>query len=140
MKENRKDLVKRICGICGNSFSARLKDIKRGYGKYCSRSCSAKAKHITSPNNQFAEDNPNWKNGISRNRYHYTKLYRIRHPEARKAELLVQKAIRSGKLKKQPCEICGERKVHAHHKDYSKPLEINWLCPIHHRMAHGTSC
>jgi hypothetical protein len=38
-----------------------------------------------------------------------------------------------GKIKKLPCEVCGASHVEAHHPDYSKPLEVEWLCPEHHR-------
>jgi hypothetical protein len=37
---------------------------------------------------------------------------------------------------KPPCEICGEEKVEAHHHDYSKPNEVNWLCRKHHKKHH----
>lgn len=39
-------------------------------------------------------------------------------------------------LKKQPCEICGEKNVHAHHDNYNKPLEVRWLCSFHHKQHH----
>ena len=29
------------CMSCGNSFEARAADVKRGWGKYCSKSCKA---------------------------------------------------------------------------------------------------
>ena len=50
----------------------------------------------------------------------------------------VETAIKSGRLSPKPCERCGETKaVHAHHDDdYSKPLEVIWLCAIHHRERH----
>jgi ribosomal protein S27AE len=48
----------------------------------------------------------------------------------------VQNLIKSGKLLRQPCEVCGETRVEAHHDDYSKPLEIRWLCIPCHRDAH----
>jgi hypothetical protein len=40
---------------------------------------------------------------------------------------------RRGKLVPQPCEICGsEQNIEKHHEDYSKPLEVQWLCrPCH---------
>lgn len=49
----------------------------------------------------------------------------------------VARAIKSGNLQRSPCQMCGtENHVHAHHDDYSKPLEVMWLCPIHHRARH----
>lgn len=48
----------------------------------------------------------------------------------------VAKAIRTGKLVPQPCEVCGATKVDAHHDDYSRPLDVRWLCRGHHRRLH----
>jgi hypothetical protein len=57
-----------------------------------------------------------------------------------RARYRVTVAIRSGKLVREPCEKCGALKSHAHHHDYSKPLEVQWLCsPCHgkeHRPSH----
>lgn len=47
----------------------------------------------------------------------------------------VERAIRAGRLVRQPCEVCGN-KAHAHHEDYTKPLDVRWLCPLHHKAAH----
>lgn len=56
-----------------------------------------------------------------------------RNPEKHAAHTAVRSALRSGKLVRQPCEKCGStHRVHAHHDDYSKPLEVRWLCPEHH--------
>lgn len=54
---------------------------------------------------------------------------------ARKA---VQHALRSGKLVKKPCERCPRENwdVEAHHDDYSKPLQVKWLCNTHHKERH----
>jgi hypothetical protein len=43
------------------------------------------------------------------------------------------KLIRQGKLRRQPCEICGARETLAHHIDYSDPERIRWLCKRHKR-------
>lgn len=40
--------------------------------------------------------------------------------------------LRAGRLKKEPCWACGNPLVQAHHEDYKKPLEIIWLCKVHH--------
>ena len=45
--------------------------------------------------------------------------------------------IRRGKIQKQPCEVCGELKVEAHHQDYNKPLEVQWLCRERHMEIHS---
>lgn len=44
--------------------------------------------------------------------------------------------IRRGLLIKKPCEICGEKKVEAHHDDYNKEYSVRWLCFKHHREHH----
>ncbi|MGL5551487.1 MAG: hypothetical protein ACRDCV_04165 [Plesiomonas shigelloides] len=50
---------------------------------------------------------------------------------------IVQRAIRSGKLHRMPCEECGSTdNVHAHHDDYLKPLNVRWLCAAHHSQWH----
>lgn len=45
-------------------------------------------------------------------------------------------AIKLGLLVRQPCEVCGVTKVQAHHTDYNKPLEVQWLCAAHHSDLH----
>lgn len=62
--------------------------------------------------------------------------YREAHPLEVKIRNMVNNAKRDGKLDKKPCEVCGSEKAHAHHKDYSKPFDITWLCPIHHSDWH----
>ncbi len=39
-------------------------------------------------------------------------------------------------LKQQPCEQCGDPKGQRHHDDYSKPLEVRWLCAPCHGIEH----
>jgi ribosomal protein S27AE len=58
------------------------------------------------------------------------------NPEKRKAHKIVENALLRGDLVKQPCERCSAGNVHAHHDDYSKPLEVRWLCPKDHRARH----
>jgi hypothetical protein len=43
----------------------------------------------------------------------------------------IAKLVRQGKLKRQPCEICGARETLVHHIDYSDPERIRWLCKRH---------
>lgn len=57
------------------------------------------------------------------------------NPRVRQAGMKVYKAIQSGRLIRKPCEICGGE-AQAHHEDYSKPLEVRWLCQTHHAELH----
>lgn len=57
-----------------------------------------------------------------------------------KARNAVHNAVRDGKLKKQPCEVCGTWLVHAHHHngyDREHWLDVQWLCVRHHKAVHG---
>lgn len=54
------------------------------------------------------------------------------------AHLKVRNALFKGVLKRLPCDICGSEQVDAHHEDYSKPLEIRWLCRKHHMRHHSS--
>lgn len=61
-----------------------------------------------------------------------------RNADKIKARKAVQHALRSGKLFKQPCERCPGQNwdAEAHHDDYTKPLEVKWLCNYHHKERH----
>ena len=61
-------------------------------------------------------------------------------PERRprhEARWMVHRAIDAGRLVRQPCEVCGTPKTDAHHDDYSKPLDVRWLCRPHHNEHHA---
>jgi hypothetical protein len=81
--------------------------------------------------NERVKNDPEYK---AYKRYHSFKT-RMKYPEKYKAGLIYHKALYSGKIKRQPCEICGNPKSEGHHTDYSKPLDVKWLCLKHHRMA-----
>lgn len=54
------------------------------------------------------------------------------------AHSAVSYAIRTGRIVKQPCQMCGtEIGIHAHHDDYTKPLDVMWLCVVHHKARHA---
>ena len=52
------------------------------------------------------------------------------------AHQAVRRAIISGRLVKEPCSVCNDSNSIAHHPDYSKRLEVVWLCEIHHKVIH----
>lgn len=62
--------------------------------------------------------------------------YRARYPEKYKAHTLVNTAKVRGELVPQPCAKCGHEPAQAHHWDYSKPLDVIWLCRVCHIAEH----
>jgi len=62
--------------------------------------------------------------------------YLERNPLKRAAHVACGNAIRDGRIKREPCEVCGSEKAQAHHDDYSKPLDVRWLCTAHHAEWH----
>jgi hypothetical protein len=72
----------------------------------------------------------------NRQGYEYVVEFREKFPNKHRAYSMVNRAVRSGKLHKEPCRICGDTNVHAHHYDYAKPLNVMWLCPTHHKEWH----
>jgi hypothetical protein len=64
------------------------------------------------------------------------KRWKKNHPDRKKAQQILRKAVMNGFIKKQLCWVCGE-KAEAHHPDYSSPLDVVWLCSSHHKQAHA---
>ena len=74
-----------------------------------------------------------------KNYYKHQVAYLKRNPEKYKARFTLINAIIWGKIKRQPCQECGCLKTEGHHIDYSKPLEVIWLCRKHHLEIHGAN-
>ena len=65
----------------------------------------------------------------------YRELNKVKHA----AHVLVSNAVRDKRLiKDTECQECGKSDValHGHHDDYTKPLEVRWLCPACHAAWH----
>jgi len=67
------------------------------------------------------------------------KRYRRNLPEnqvKRRAAVALRRELRAGRIVRQACEKCGNQRSHAHHDDYSQPLEVQWLCSRCHVQRH----
>lgn len=68
----------------------------------------------------------------------YMRQWRKTHPQSEEARrrgicrAYANVYLQRGKLTKQTCEVCGNPKVRMRHDDYSKPLQVRWLCDEHH--------
>ena len=114
------------CVVCGKAFKARAARPR----KVCSRQCNGgnlaemyRTKH-----------HPSFKGGPILRMY----AYWAKCPEKKRAWLIAHHAIKTNRLVRGPCEFCGtKRDVLAHHDDYSKPLEVRWMCRADHTRYHA---
>ena len=137
MRKPTKNWIDRVCLLCFSNFKVMPCIIKKGFGKFCSRKCLNISNGRKVGSNSKGENNNAWKGGLTKNRYRYKLIDKVRYPEKHRARESVKRAKKSGKLIPEPCLVCGNKKVHAHHEDYSKPLDVKWLCAgCHHNEHH----
>lgn len=71
------------------------------------------------------------------------KAHPTRRPEPdplkRAARVALGNAVRAGNVVKPPecqvCSVCDD--LHGHHEDYTKPLEVIWVCSACHAFIHA---
>ncbi|PTQ72744.1 hypothetical protein [Celeribacter persicus] len=63
--------------------------------------------------------------------------WRKRNPKSYLAHLAVGAALRHGVIERKPCECCGDPKTEAHHPDYDRPYDVQWLCRKCHKALHA---
>jgi hypothetical protein len=104
--------------------------------EYKSKILSDAGKLISSKYSGSGEKNANWKGGISKDNYRYKLKSISKYPEKDNARKLLATAIKSGKVKRMSCSVCGDVKSEAHHEDYTNPYDVVWLCRKHHIERH----
>lgn len=77
------------------------------------------------------------KNGRKRN-IKYNLDWYYKNKDKMKVHGKVFCELKKGNIKKPPdCSVCRRKtRLFAHHHDYSKPLEIMWLCGSCHKLIH----
>lgn len=144
-----RDLSTKECATCKRTY---LPDgfYKNGNGslaKHCKECTKAKVRAHRAANLERIREYdrqrgllPHRKEAVKKRAHRYAGKYpplKVTHPEARAAHVLVGNAVRGGRLTPQPCERCGTTEnLHAHHEDYSKPLDVTWLCQPCHGERH----
>ena len=135
-KDESVERAKRKCAFCNKEFIPNKRQI------YCSDSCrntvgcrKYNSRHLLKCR-KLGRDNY-WKNKerilIKR------KKDRLNDIDKHNSRDVYKTADYFGKIKKKDkCEVCGKiSKTDAHHKDYSKPLEVVYVCrSCHFRLHH----
>lgn len=64
--------------------------------------------------------------------------YKNKYPEKYKAHYKMRDNMRDKKIEKpELCSVCGKKKnLEGHHHDYSKPLDVLWVCRKCHIRIH----
>lgn len=129
------DLRKRYqqCQSCRRENAKNWRAKRKASGNPVLSSKMTSEYHVAYRKTYYKED----RNRLRRNAL--KKLQRCR-PDVRikeQARRKVHNAIRTGSMKRLPCEACGNKQTDAHHDDYSKPLEVRWLCRSHHSEFHN---
>jgi hypothetical protein len=121
---------KKKCLMCGLEFKPNT-----NVAKYCSLTCQnrnrrqRKADWIRNYNLNYSKNNPE-KTKEWRNKSNIQ--WKKDNPEKCKAQTMAQIIPL-----KSECEICGHKKgLERHHWDYNKPLLVNTLCKVCHRIQH----
>lgn len=111
------------CDYCGEWSTDRPSHYKLKIRHFCSQSCySAYRKEILPITEQHA-----YKGGGMPQKEKVKRL---------KARSDLNHAVKQKRIYKKPCEKCGNPQAQAHHHDYNKPLEVQWLCLKCHWAEH----
>jgi len=81
----------------------------------------------------------NWKERNLSRHAELAREYRQRHKEKITAQNRLNYAVRSGKVERLPCQVCGTtERVHAHHVSYRQEdwYNVRWLCQNCHELVH----
>jgi hypothetical protein len=132
----------KICSCCGNEGSFTIdRQRKDGLDNYCVI-CKAEKGKVYHESDHGKKVRRKYLDSERRkeSQRKFSKYAREKYPEKNHARLCVSNAIASGKLiRPSVCSIDNEDckgRIEGHHEDYSKPLDVIWLCKYHHIRRH----
>ena len=97
--------------------------------------------YMRNKSKEWRTKNPNYYKEWRKKHPHYMKNYFLSNPDRHFKSLsrsMFRAALLSGRvIPRTVCEKCEiTKKIEAHHPDYTKPLEVIWLCNAHHKIEH----
>lgn len=151
--------MKKVCFKCGNekelSEFYKHKEMADGFLNKCKECTKNDALKHREKNIEkiraYDRNRPNHKERVEANKKRLKentelkakyrksqKKWDIENKIKKNAHTKVKRALLNGTLvRRYNCDICGDgSKLEAHHEDYSKPLEVIWLCVKCHKEKH----
>ncbi len=139
----------KTCNLCLDSKKLEDFHVKRGgHAARCKSCCKATRGDYSETSKKWYQANKEkvaayGKKYVENNREaHRAKAerYRKANPDKVNARSQVAYAVSKGTLlRPSKCELCQEEgiSIEAHHPDYSKPLDVEWLCAACHKSRHA---
>ena len=146
-----------ICKVCGATKSAD--EFYKSNRSTCKECVKSQSKEYRQKNSEYYreydkrryQENPMVRE--RQRRYQQTEAGRAsmhesrrkwvqQNPEKRAAHVILNNRLRNGQINKPDnCEDCGSGgRIHGHHHDYTRPLDVEWLCAsCHAKRHHGQS-
>ncbi len=114
----KKNSLKVNCFICEKEFERYPSEYNKRKTHLCSTKCAGKWQSIYRIGQNSA------RGGTGQSKEELAKKIKVRSQ--------LNHAIRDGKVIRMPCKECGNPRSEAHHHDYNKPYDVEWLCRQHH--------
>lgn len=146
LKLNLSENLEKTCSRCGEAkplskFSKQLKN-KDGRYTYCvacqirRQQAALVAKDPLAREMRLARRRE-WLSNRRANGYIAPRKYAASYNASQQAaNTKLNIALSKGEVLKESCIVCGSKDSEAHHEDYSKPLDVVWMCRKHHKQRH----
>ncbi len=122
----------------------RTEEQKRMHASYQRQWRANNPEKVREINRRYRENNKEkiaeWKKMHPESVNEHKRRWEINNAEKHRAHRTIDNKVNSGRMNKPThCECCGNGPciTQGHHEDYSKPLDVLWLCDICHRKTHG---
>lgn len=135
----------RPCRKCGATFTLTASQAAWGEGRCAECRGKANRADFEKHREKRREKNRKWNDAnrpkLAKQLAGQRERYFAKHGrEKQNARQRVYDAIKRGSLVRGACEKCATTQgVTAHHEDYSKPLEVRWLCRPCHGREHRSA-
>jgi hypothetical protein len=120
------------CKICHNKISKKYREDNPKECAAAKKRCYERKPEV------YKAKAKEWRKSHLESRKEEFKKYKEKYPEKVAAHVAVMVEVRSGQMcPPDYCEGCfGSAPLEAHHPDYSKPLNVEWLCKKCHTEIH----
>jgi len=121
-----------ICRNCRQEYDAKWREARKTKGLKTGGGSMPLAYYQKYHEKYYADPQHRKRRAERAKRYRNDPLLRMKH----EARWQANRALKSGFIVRQPCQVCGKVKAEMHHKDYYQPLKVIWLCRRDHKIIH----